>query len=154
MKALKTVCCLILMIGLVSYVFAEQTKRSAKIVSIDGEATVKTADEKGWVPAEEGMVLNEGDTIKTKSDSWVLIEIGEGDEAASVEIEESSQLLLSRLEKNVEDRTTRTLLDLPIGEILIKVEKLPAESKFEVKTPESVAGVRGTRFGVRVEALE
>ena len=93
---------------------------------------------------------------RTKADSWMLLDviIDESGNTASVEIEEDSQLLLLRLAKDEAKGTCRTLLDLPIGEVMIKLDELPAESKFEVKTPANVAGVRGTRFSVKVEFME
>ena len=74
-------------------------------------------------------------------------------EPASVEIEEESQVLLLRL-KGETVETRQTLLDLPMGELMIKLESLPAESSFQVKTPTAVAAARGTRFSVKVEALD
>ena len=59
------------------------------------------------------------------------------------------------LKKDEEGRVQTTLLDLAIGKILISAEKLDTpDSKFEVKTPTSVVGVRGTAFSVEVEAVE
>ena len=50
--------------------------------------------------------------------------------------------------------TSKTLLDLAMGEVLIKAQKVHGEnSKFEVKTPTSIVGVRGTTFNVKVEAV-
>ena len=50
--------------------------------------------------------------------------------------------------------TSQTLLDLAVGKILIRVDKLHKKGdKFEIKTPTSIVGVRGTVFGVEVEAL-
>jgi hypothetical protein len=76
-------------------------------------------------------------------------------QTATVEVKENSQLLLSELLVNPANGTQKTLLDLAAGEILIKAQKVKGEeSKFEVKTPTSIVGVRGTTFAVKVEALE
>ncbi len=54
------------------------------------------------------------------------------------------------------DRVTDTQLDLKAGHILGNVKKMPAASRYEVKLPNGVAGIRGTCFdlyadgGVRV----
>ena len=72
-----------------------------------------------------------------------------------VDVSEKSQLSLATLVKDTTSGLKKTLLDLAIGQVLIKAEKLDTpDSKFEVKTPTSVVGVRGTKFSVRVEALE
>ena len=68
-----------------------------------------------------------------------------------VEMSPNSELTFAELVKDDATGTQKTLLDLAIGQILIKAAKLnTAESKFEVKTPTSVVGVRGTKFAVRV----
>ena len=108
-----------------------------------------------WIPAKVGMVLHQGDAISVKENSWALINIdGEG-QTALLELQENSHVLFSMLLKDEKEQSQRTLLDLHIGRILIKARKLHSEtSKFEIKTPTSVVGVRGTTFEVEVESLE
>ncbi len=155
MKSLKIICVLLLVTCLACFAFAEEVKRIVKIASMTGDVNVKLYGEGDWAPAKKGMILNEGDMIRTKSDSWVLLILNGEGQTANVEVEENSKLLLSQLVMQKEKGTQQTLLDLAIGEILIKAEKLDTpESKFEVKTPTSIVGVRGTRFSVRVEAFD
>ena len=155
MKTLKMLCIMVLVAGLASFAFAEEVKRNAEIIAVRGEVQVKLLEEGKWIPTERKMILGEGDIIKTKSDSWAMLKVDKTGDTATVELEENSQLLLAELVKDEEKGTQRTLLDLAIGEILIRAKKLHTpESKFEVKTPTSVVGVRGTKFSVRVEALE
>lgn len=143
-----------LIVSLSLIVFAAETKRKAKIIDVSGKAMVKL-DGKSWVPAEIGMVLKDGDILKTSSDSFVMLNLDGKGQTATVEIEENSQLLLSELVKDDQAKTQKTLLDLALGKILIKVQKLHTEeSRFEVKTPTSIVGVRGTVFAVEVESLE
>ncbi|MFC1570800.1 FecR domain-containing protein [Candidatus Omnitrophota bacterium] len=127
--------------------------RSGKILDMDGKVVV-------WpvggdrVIGERGMELHEGDVVETKSDAFALIKLY-GIEEATVELNPNSQMLLSELTMDKEKGTQKTLLDLALGKILIKAEKLHSgKSKFEVKTPTSVVGVRGTTFAVEVEAME
>ncbi len=160
MKTLKTIWCLVLIICVTCTVFSghlysQEEKRTAKVLSIMGAAEVRPAGEKKWIPAEVGMVLNEGDVVKTGADAWILLNLNGTGETATVELSQRSQLLLSELRVDEERKMQKTLLDLGIGEILIKAKKLHSPvSKFEVKTPTSVVGVRGTKFSVKVEALE
>ena len=132
---------------------AEEVKRTATIQDITGEAQVKLTSESAWMPAAAGMTLTEGDTIKTGKGAWILLKL-QGDVTATVEIDEESQMLLREFTEDKELGTQKTLLDLALGEIMIRAEELSPESKFEVKTPSSVAGVRGTKFAVKVEAVE
>jgi len=127
-------------------------KRTATIVEMEGSATVKMPDAQGWVPADLGMELTQGDTVKTDADSLVVLMLS-GTETANVEIKEHSVMKLAELFTDSDMATQRTLLDLAIGEILITSKKLQSEkSKFEVKTPTSIVGVRGTTFSVSVES--
>ncbi|MEI7751999.1 MAG: FecR domain-containing protein, partial [Candidatus Omnitrophota bacterium] len=68
-----------------------------------------------------------------------------------VEIKEGSLFRIQKAETDglTGDRTT--ILDLAIGKILVKVEALKGNSKFEVKTPTALTGVRGTLFEVAVK---
>jgi len=153
MKTLKIFCILALILGLCSPLFAASAKRTAVIMEVSGKAEIRTP-EQPWTPAKTGMILTEKDALRTLGDSFVVLKVNGYQESATVEIKPNSQLLLAEL---VEDRakgTQNTLLDLALGEILIKAQKLHAkDSKFEVKTPTSVVGVRGTTFSVTVEAV-
>ena len=155
MKTLRMLVVLVLMIGLASSAFAEVVKRSAKIIDFNGHVQVRVMGQRRWAPAESGMVLSEGDILRTKKNAWALVNLDGDGETATVTVQENSQLLISKLTKDEEKNYQETLLDLGLGKILIEAEKLHSEkSKFEVKTPTSVVGVRGTTFAVEVEALE
>ncbi|MFH0764494.1 MAG: FecR domain-containing protein [Candidatus Omnitrophota bacterium] len=155
MKSLKVVCVLILSLLAASAAFSAEARRTAKITSITGEANVKPDGQEAWTSAAKGMILNEGDMLKTGKDSTARVNLDGDGETATVDISPNSNLMLAELLQDKEKGTQTTLLDLALGEILIKAEKLhTTESKFEVKTPTSVVGVRGTKFSVKVEALE
>lgn len=143
-----------LTIGFASCCFAESVEREANVMYAEGNVSVKLQGN-DWIPAEEGMVLNEKDAIRTGQDSWALLEIEQMGGVAEVEIKESSELFMAELAKDDKEGTQSTLLDLAIGEVLITASKLHTpESKFEVKTPTSIVGVRGTKFSVKVDAIE
>ena len=44
-----------------------------------------------------------------------------------------------------------TLLDLAVGKVLVHAAKLKGGSRFEVRTPTAISGVRGTVFEVEVK---
>lgn len=147
-------CILIMLLGISLAAFAQETKRIASIAELKGSVEVKTA-KAAWMPAKLGMVLNQGDIIRTKADSLAVLNLDGKAETATVELKANSQLKLAELVVNKEKDTQKTLLDLALGKILIKAQKLHTEkSSFEVKTPTSIVGVRGTTFSVSVEALE
>lgn len=155
MRILKIFCILALMLSMASIGYAEEIKRKAKVIEFAGNVEVRSKDADSWRVVEEGTVLSEGDIIKTGSDSNATLNLNGMGETATVDIEENSQLMLSELLISEDDQREETLLDLAIGKILIKAKKLDtADSRFEVKTPTSIVGVRGTEFAVEVEALE
>ena len=135
--------------------YAEDARRTATVVRMEGGVEIQQMGTGQWIPAKEAMLLNEGDIIRTDSKGFALLKLNGAVETATVEVEKNSQLVLAELMENKTAGTQQTLLDLAIGKILIRAQKLHSEdSKFEVKTPTSVVGVRGTTFSVEVEALE
>lgn len=164
MKKLKKILFFSFLIFTVNFIaFAteskDQTQTPCQILKIKGSALVRLQGKEDWAVANEGMILNQGDIVKTSPNSMLVLEIiglkSDQGEATTVDIEENSQLLLAQLIKDEKKNTRKTLLDLAIGKILIKTKKIhTAESQFEVKTPTSLVGVRGTTFSVQVEAVE
>lgn len=157
MKVIKSLMLYIslILICLYSLTFAQEVKREAKIISIEGMARVKAMHTKLWIPAEIGMILREGDMLKTGPDAWVMLNLNGSGQTATVEVESNSQLYFTELIKDEQVKSQKTLLELAMGEILITVQKADSpESSFEVKTPTAIVGVRGTKFAVKVEALD
>jgi len=154
MKIIKLLCIAGLIFGLCSSALAEQAKRIATIAEVNGTVEVKIGKQ-NWVPAKVGIELNQGDFIRTRKDSFALLNLDGQAQTATVEVKENSQMRLAELIENQKEGTQTTLLDLALGEILIQAKKLHSEkSRFEVKTPTSIVGVRGTTFSVTVEAVE
>ena len=154
MKISMAVSMIILIMCLSSLGFAEEVERTAKIIDLEGTVKAKLAGG-SWVPAEVGMLLHERDIIKTGHNSTAMLNLDGDGKTATVDISEDSHVMLAELIGDKEEGTQKTLLDLAIGKILIRAKKLHSEEeKFEVKTPTTIVGVRGTTFAVEVEALE
>jgi len=154
MKIIRIVTMIAFAMGIFSLGFAAETKRITTIAKIRGTVEVMTP-QKTWTTAKVGMVLTEGDFIRTKKNSWALLDLDGAAQTATVELKENSQLKLAKLISDKTAATESTLLDLALGEVLIHAKKLHSDkSRFEVKTPTSVVGVRGTTFSVAVEAIE
>lgn len=153
MKILRLACIIVLVLGVAAVSCTAET-RSAQVTSISGTAEMRQAGQDAWSPASVGAVLNEGDTLKTSAKSWALLNIDDG-KIATVEVKEGSEMVIAELKSDSQTNTSQTLLDLAMGEVLIKAQKVHGEnSRFEVKTPTSIVGVRGTTFNVKVEAVE
>ncbi|MBM3249954.1 MAG: FecR domain-containing protein [Candidatus Omnitrophica bacterium] len=154
MRLVGVILILGLVLGVTALGLAENVKRVASIMEFQGTVEVKMG-KAAWQSAQKGMTLNPGDMIRTKKNSFALLNVDGKAETATVEVKENSQVKLSELLENKKDGTQSTLLDLALGNILIKAKKLHSEkSKFEVKTPTSIVAVRGTTFSVAVEAIE
>ncbi len=137
------------------FVYSEEVPRKAYVVSVDGESLFKANKESSWQALAAGQELTDGAVIKTGKSSTVVLDVNGGGKTATLDIDPESELLLSQLLENKANNTQTTLLDLSLGKILVKAKKLHTkDSKFEVKTPTSVVGIRGTVFSVEVEAVE
>ncbi|MDD5428891.1 MAG: FecR domain-containing protein [Candidatus Omnitrophica bacterium] len=152
MKKLTVITLAVLVVFAATSCFAAETVRQAKVMSTSGDTMLKKAGESLWLPAKTDMIVNQGDTIKTAKGSSAILNLGG---AGNVEVKENSQLSVARLVQDADTGDKKTLLDLAMGEVFIKAEKLRnKEEKFEVKTPTSIVGVRGTKFSVKVEAVK
>jgi hypothetical protein len=124
-----------------------QTPGKAEVRSIKGSATYSTA---GGAPAplKVGTVLLSGSTVRTGPGSYVDLFLGNS--AGFIRVTENTTLALDKLAftDTGADTVVEVQLNLPDGTILGNVNKLSAASKYEVKVPNGVAGIRGTRFRI------
>ncbi len=96
-----------------------------------------------WTLLTKGVYLQENDTIKTGPTGKASLVLDTG---SQIDIGPSSNIKIAKL------TDTDTLLDMSMGELTSKVEKLEEQKlSFKVKTPASVCAVRGTRFSVIVD---
>jgi len=72
-----------------------------------------------------------------------------------VRLRENTVLAIDKLtfEQTGEDVVSETQLDLRAGGIFGNVKKLSAASKYEIKTPNGVAGIRGTVFDLNASGI-
>ncbi|UCD57345.1 MAG: FecR domain-containing protein [Candidatus Hydrogenedentota bacterium] len=118
-----------------------------RIVEITGTVEVLPKGETEWRAAEEGMSLNEGDSVRSGPDSKA---IGVFADQLIMAVEQDSEVNLEKLEKS-RRRGINIAVNLDNGQIWNDVGRLGTKrSKFYVKTPQAVTGVRGTVFTVRI----
>ena len=121
----------------------------ATLTSITGDAYGRRAGAIDWQQLEVGAVLSEGDALKTTEGSEAVLELNGAAKTAEIVVRESSEFVFKTFQ-HAPDATDTTLLDVSLGAVLVKAEKLAGASKFEVKTPTSIVGIRGTTFEVKV----
>ncbi len=113
--------------GLVNFVTGD-----VKAISDNVTSTVNTGDK-----------IIGGMTIKTGVKSIVEIQF----QGSVIRINEKSSTVMTELTKNLKDNSENTGIYVENGQALFKVtRKLTSNEKFNVNTPTSVAGVRGTEF--------
>ncbi len=149
------------------------TQLKAKVVRISGHARFTTGNNV-WQPLKVGDSLRAGTVIQTDSQKGSYVDLVLGDasglvtssgisdtvatpvknsyqpkaEQNVVRVWENSALGIDKLTSldTGADTVSETQLDLKAGHIMGTVKKLSAASKYEVKIPNGVAGIRGSLY--------
>jgi hypothetical protein len=126
--------------------FAAPVPSRAEVRAVKGAAIYMTNGGPAR-PLKEGMILRSGSTIKTGSNSAVDLFLGVS--AGVVRVSENSTVAFDKLtqEDTGADTAVEVQLHVPNGDIYFNVNKLSKASRYEVKMPNGVAGIRGTKGG-------
>jgi hypothetical protein len=126
-------------------VHAAQTGK-AVVRSVTGAAEYSVSGP--WMPIRVGQELLPGSTVRTANDSSVVLFLDQN--GPLVQLTENTTLGIDELtfEPTGVDTIVETQLDLKSGRIVGIVRKLSTTSKYEVKTPTGVAGIRGTEYSI------
>lgn len=141
MKKYGVLSVVLLAIFMISLVFMG-ILQAAEVAYIEGNVQVQPVSEKAWKKAELGMQVNIGDSIRTARRSKVDI-ILDKERKHSIRIDGNTLLVL-----NSSYPGSINKIDLSHGKVYADVEQVMAGFNFEVTTPSSVAGVRGTGYSV------
>jgi len=112
----------------------------AYIGEAGGDVTVTKSDSSTSLNVSAGMLLNPGDIIKTGENSYTSIIFQ--DDGSRVKLDSNSRLVLN---VKREKKRLRKRIFLGAGKLWARVVKRRG-TDFQVKTPTSVASVKGTRF--------
>lgn len=113
---------------------------------------IQKPEEEIWLPVEKDIPLEQNDKIKTGSHAYVEILIDDG---SLLKLEENAEMTLSELSADSETKRIESTLSLWIGRLLSNIVKFThARSRFAVRTPTAVMGVRGTEFVVETKDSE
>jgi hypothetical protein len=124
---------------------ANSLLRAAEIIYLEGNVQVQPDGEEEWKKAEKGMKLSMGDSIRTARHSKADVALDE-EKKNTVRIDPKTMVVLSSSMPGSIDR-----LDLSRGRVYSNLENIKAGLAFEVSTPSTVAGVRGSSYSVYVE---
>lgn len=166
--------------AMVSTLAAQTSQGTAKVVRLKGDARYKIGSNE-WQPLKVGDVLRPGTIIQTAARAHVDFVLGAGSapialpvamgpdyqrptlgasyqpsgEQNVVRMWENTLLSIDKLTitQTGADEVTETALDLKAGHIFGIVKKMSAASKYEIKIPTGVAGIRGTSYDILAEGV-
>jgi hypothetical protein len=132
-------------VAAVTSVHAAQTGK-AVVRSVAGAAEYSVSGP--WMPLRVGQELAPGSTVRTANDSSVVLFLDQN--GPLVKLTENTTLGIDKLtfEPTGVDTIVETQLDLKSGRVVGIVRRLSTTSKYEVKTPTGVAGIRGTEYSI------
>ncbi|BBH19332.1 hypothetical protein Back11_06770 [Paenibacillus baekrokdamisoli] len=150
--------CLTLLIGPLSlfaastHASAEQVMRVAIVKSLKGTVSVLKSGGSKSFKAFNNMSLNEGDQITTGKDGLVELNLASKDaDKDTLNIGQNSQVTFTKLK---DSSGTKTKMSVWAGSLWIKVKSVSnASDQFEIETPTSIMGVRGTQLFVVVDPI-
>lgn len=145
---LLSVCCLLLTQGQPAEGAVEAVGR---FTYTEGKVDLLHGGELPAVPAKKGELVNVKDIVRTKSDSKAEILFDDGN---ILRLAQRTRIDIS--EYAMDGGATKEVIKLPRGKVEAIVEKkiaqrvavAPQANRFEIHTPNAVAGVRGTNFFV------
>ncbi len=125
--------------------------RFSIIAKADGKVEVKI-NGGDWQPAQAGMVLRTSDEVRTLKGGSANIVMDDKGATGNVQVESESRMRFDEMGQDSQTGEKKTVLAIAVGGVKVHVaQKLKGHEKFEVKTPNSTVGVRGTTFRVQVD---
>jgi len=120
----------------------------AQVEAVSGNVIARTSDGKN-IALQVGVKFSEGVQIETGVDGFLTMSLPD---ASRISLPSNSRVKFSKLRMARYTKSPRTELTLQRGHIESRVAPLDANhGSYEVHTPSSVAGVRGTQFRVGVD---
>lgn len=163
MKKVVLGCLILLLIFFQLGSYAQDDSRAkdfeAKVIGIKGKVKYKAGVDwwkfwVSWSSLKPGDKLKSGDILKTEKNSRVDMEFING---TRVLVREQSELKIASKQtgKVSSPYLKRQSLKLKLGQVWVKtIDSLSELIKFKVRTPNAVAGVRGTLFTVKVDSKQ
>ncbi len=134
---------LLLSIALNGSMHGQTIQGRAEVTAVKGSAVYVVPGGQP-APVTVGAVLPPGTSVKTDAKSVVDVFLGKT--AGTLRITEQSTLILDKF--NLTDTGADTVVEVQLniaeGTASGRVKKLPGGSKYEIKVPNGVAGIRGT----------
>ena len=134
--------------GILAFAAGAAEAAGPTLVQVDGRVEVGTGQPPVWTVAEAGTELAPGQSIRVGSDARAELDLGA---KGTVRLYENTLL---RLPPEAFAADGATAVELEEGGSLFDIDKSRNGSGFEVRTPEAVVMVKGTRFSVALRGSE
>ncbi|WP_109481048.1 FecR domain-containing protein [Paraburkholderia sp. C35] len=129
----------------------KQEPSTARVVAVSGPAT-HAFRQNPFVPVTVGMVLVEGDRVRTGHEGFVTLELDDG---SHVSVPQDSTIEIGALRQTVLTGSKDRVINLKQGEVDSEINHATKkDDRFQIRSPSVVAGVRGTRFRVNYDGDE
>lgn len=109
--------------------------QTAVILDLKGDVLVKEGASSKWGAAEKGMLLKDGDALKTGAQAECTLAFDEKKKNI-ISLKGDSQIKI--------DSVSPGNIYLPEGRVFSIIKNLQKGEKFEIRTPTAIAGARGT----------
>ena len=125
--------------------WGQEDQRIGTVLAVDGTAEVRAANATTWEPLQFRAAIFPNDTVRTAANSKVKILLR--DDSIMTLAERSEMQFTEFLLNDTQQR--RTIVSLTLGKLRVVTTRIfGAGSVTEVRTANTVAGVRGTTFVV------
>lgn len=123
----------------------------AKISKFSGRVEIARNFDWNWVKVVPGMLVQEGDWIRTRARSSAEVL---QDDGTVIHLRPDTKIMFSSAgeSKTARGAVRTTKVKMESGSIFAKVQKLmQRDSRFEIQTPTATSFIRGTEFRVKLE---
>jgi len=121
---------------------------TATVSYLHGKAEVLRRGQEIWGPVWLGMVLREGDRVRTLEGSRLELTL---EDKTVIRLAESSSFLLTKLRTDQRGKATHSRLFLFLGKVWANVNRLIfPPSTFEIQTQVAIAGTRSTIYRLSI----
>jgi len=130
---------------------AQMQQGQAKVLAIKG--SVQYSDGGAWMPLKVGDILKSGAVVQTAASSSAKLTLFENGKLLVLDEQTTIGLTKMTFEKTGTDLVIDTALNLTAGRVIGNVKKTSNASRYEIKTPVSTVGIRGTGFEISSTGL-
>jgi hypothetical protein len=126
--------------------WGQEEQRIGTVLAVEGTAEVRAITAMTWEPLQFRAAILPNDTVRTAANSKVKILLRDD---SIMTLAERSEMQFTEFLLNPETQQRRTLVSLTLGKLRVVTTRIfGAGSVTEVRTANTVAGVRGTTFVV------